>query len=42
MGNEPSARSEYEAALAADPLNLAIQQAYWSLTRESPEADASR
>jgi len=41
MGNEPTALAEYQAALAADPLNLVIQQAYWSLTRARPEADAS-
>lgn len=41
MGNGPSARTEYEAALAADPLNLEIQRAYWSLTREGPGAAAS-
>jgi serine/threonine-protein kinase len=40
MGNEPSARAEYEAALAVDPLNLGIQEAYWSLTRSA--ADSSR
>jgi serine/threonine-protein kinase len=34
MGNGPAARAEYEAALAKDPLNLDIQQAYWSLKRE--------
>lgn len=42
MGNGPSARAEYEAALAVDPLNLDIQRAYWSLTREDPGAAPSR
>ena len=42
MGNEPAAKTEYEAALAADPLNLAIHQAYWNLTRQGAGADASR
>ncbi|HYQ81228.1 MAG TPA: PilZ domain-containing protein, partial [Anaeromyxobacteraceae bacterium] len=42
MGNDPAARAEYEAALATDPLNLDIQQAYWALKREGPGTDAGR
>jgi len=35
MRNEPAALAALEAALAADPLNLAIHQAYWTLRRET-------
>ncbi|HEU4382652.1 MAG TPA: serine/threonine-protein kinase [Anaeromyxobacteraceae bacterium] len=41
MGNDPAARAEYEAALTSDPLNLAIQQAYWTLKREGAGAEQS-
>jgi hypothetical protein len=34
------AMAEYEAALADDPLDLAIHQAYWNLRREAAPAGA--
>ncbi len=38
MHNDAVALSEYEAALAADPLHLAIHQAYWDLKRKGEAA----
>jgi tRNA A-37 threonylcarbamoyl transferase component Bud32 len=34
LHNEPVALAEYEAALAQDPLNLSLHQAYWGLRRQ--------
>jgi eukaryotic-like serine/threonine-protein kinase len=40
MRNGAVAMAEYEAALADDPLDLAIHQAYWNLRREAAPAGA--
>ncbi len=37
LGNIAAALAEYEAALSADPLDLAIHQRYWELTRRRGE-----
>jgi len=42
MRNASAAISEYETALAADPLNLGIHEAYWSLRREMEQGEAGR
>jgi tRNA A-37 threonylcarbamoyl transferase component Bud32 len=34
LGNEAAALAEYEAALAADPLDLSLHQAYWDIARK--------
>jgi hypothetical protein len=34
VGNRDFARSQYEEALRADPLNLQVHQEYWQLRRE--------
>ena len=33
LGNEAAALAEYEAALTADPLDLALHERYWELKR---------
>jgi serine/threonine-protein kinase len=38
LRNDAAAIAEYEAALAKDPLNLGIHEAYWSLKREMGHA----
>ena len=40
MRNDGVAVAEYEAALADDPLSLAIHQAYWTMKREAAQAGA--
>jgi hypothetical protein len=40
-GELAQALTEYERALATDPLNLTLQQRYWSLKRRNPRQGAS-